>query len=82
MSTFPILYLYNPSNKTDKDAIYLDLCSDFRERIPQSINSFFLEGKSGKYMWIATLERGETYSWNLHYNMRTSYKKLEVVEIR
>ena len=82
MSTFPILYLYNPSNKTDKGVIYFDLCSDFRERIPQAINSFFLKNEYEKYMWIATLKREDTYSWNLHYNMRTSYKKLEVVEIR
>lgn len=82
MSTFPILYLYNPSNKTDRDAIYSDLCSNFRERIPQAINSLFLKNKYEEYMWIATLERGDTYSWNLNYNMRTSYKKLEVVEIK
>jgi hypothetical protein len=82
MSTFPILYLYNPKDKRDKEVIYFDLCSNFRERIPQAINSFFLKDKYDRYMWIATLEREDTYSWNLHYNRGTSYKKLEVIKIK
>ena len=83
MSTFPILYLYNPKNKRDKEAILSELHSYFIERVPQAINSFFLEDKYEKYMWIATFEVGQTYSWNLGYNnIGTSYKKLEVIKIK
>ena len=82
MSTFPILYLYNPSNKTNKDAIYLDLCSNFRERIPQAINSFFLKKSFPEFMWIATAERGDMYNWTLYSPLKPSFKRLEVVKIK
>ena len=82
MSTFPILYLYNPSNKTNKDAIYFDLCSNFRERIPQAINSFFLKKSLPEFMWIATVKRGDMYNWNLHNPLQSSFKLLEVIKIK
>ena len=82
MSTFPILYLYNPSNKTNKDAICIDLCSDLRERIPQAINSFFLKKSLPEFMWIATAKRGDMYNWNLHSTLGPSFKRLEVIKIK
>ena len=82
MSTFPILYLYNPSNKTNKDAIYLDLCSGFIERVPQAINSFFLKKSLPEFMWIATVKRGDMYNWNLHSPLQPSFKLLEIIKIK
>ena len=31
MSTFPILYLYNPKNKRDKEAISIELWSSYEK---------------------------------------------------
>ena len=82
MSTFPILYLYNPKNKRDKEAISYELQSGFIERVPQAINSFFLKKSLPEFMWIATAKRGDMYNWNLHSNIGISYKKLEVIKIK
>ena len=82
MSTFPILYLYNPSNKTDKDAISYELHSGFIERVPQAINSFFLKKSLSDFMWIATAKRGDRYNWTLYSPLRPSFKLLEVIKIK
>ena len=82
MSTFPILYLYNPSNKTDKDAISRELISGFIERVPQAINSFFLKKSLSDFMWIATAKRGDRYNWTLYSPLKPSFKRLEVVKIK
>ena len=82
MSTFPILYLYNPSNKTDKDAISRELISGFIERVPQAINSFFLKKSLPEFMWMAAVERGDMYNWNLHRPLQPSFKLLEVIKIK
>ena len=82
MSTFPILYLYNPSNKTDKDAISRELISGFIERVPQAINSFFLKKSLSDFMWIATAKRGDRYNWTLYSPLRPSFKPLEVIKIK
>ena len=82
MSTFPILYLYNPSNKTDKDAISRELISGFIERVPQAINSFFLKKSLSDFMWIATAKRGDRYNWTLYSPLQPSFKRLEVIKIK
>ena len=82
MSTFSILYLYNPSNKTDKDAISRELISGFIERVPQAINSFFLKKSLSDFMWIATAKRGDRYNWTLYSPLRPSFKPLEVIKIK
>lgn len=82
MSTFPTLYLYNPSNKRDKEAISRELISGFKKRVPQAINSFFLKKSFPEFMWIATAERGDMYNWTLYSPLKPSFKRLEVVEIK
>ena len=82
MSTFPILYLYNPSNKRDEEAISHELISGFIERVPQAINSFFLKKSLPEFMWIATARRGDMYNWNLHSTLQPSFKRLEVIKIK
>ena len=82
MSTFPILYLYNPSNKTDKDAISRELISGFIERVPQAINSFFLKKSFPDFMWIATAKRGDRYNWTLYSPLNPSFKLLETIKIK
>ena len=82
MSTFPILYLYNPSNKTDKKVISNELGSSYEERVPQAINSFFLKKSLPEFMWIATAKRGDMYNWNLHSTLQPSFKRLEVIKIK
>ena len=82
MSTFPILYLYNPSNKRDKEAISRELISGFIERVPQAINSFFLKKSLPEFMWIATAKRGDTYNWTLYNPLQPSFKLLEIIKIR
>lgn len=82
MSTFPILYLYNPSNKIDKDAISHELISGFMERVPQAINSFFLKKSLSDFMWIATAKRGDRYNWTLYSPLKPSFKLLEVIKIK
>ena len=82
MFIFPILYLYNPSNKTDKDAISRELISGFIERVPQAINSFFLKKSLSDFMWIATAKRGDRYNWTLYSPLKPSFKRLEVVKIK
>lgn len=82
MSTFPILYLYNPSNKRDEEVISYELHSGFIERVPQAINSFFLKKSSPEFMWIATAKRGDMYNWGLHRNLQPSFKLLEVIKIK
>ena len=82
MSTFPILYLYNPKNKRDKDAISYELQSGFIERVPQAINSFFLKKSFPDFMWIATAKRGDRYNWTLYSPLRPSFKPLEVIKIK
>ena len=82
MSTFPILYLYNPSNKRDEEAISYELWSGFIERVPQAINSFFLKKSLPEFMWIATVKRGDMYNWGLHSTLQPSFKLLEVVKIK
>ena len=82
MSTFPTLYLYNPSNKRDKEAISRELISGFIERVPQAINSFFLKKSLSDFMWIATAKRGDRYNWTLYSPLRPSFKLLEVIKIK
>ena len=82
MSTFPILYLYNPKNKRDKEVILSELHSDFIDRVPQAINSFFLKKSFREFMWIATAKRGDMYNWNLHSTLQPSFKRLEVIKIK
>ena len=82
MSTFPILYLYNPKNKRDKEVISYELQSGFIERVPQAINSFFLKKSFPEFMWIATAERGDMYNWTLYSPLKPSFKRLEVVKIK
>ena len=82
MSTFPILYLYNPKNKRDKDAISYELQSGFIERVPQAINSFFLKKSLPEFMWIATAKRGDMYNWGLHSTLQPSFKLLEIIKIK
>ena len=81
MSTFPTLYLYNPKNKRDKDTISYELHSGFIERVPQAINSFFLKKSLQEFMWIATVKRGDKYSWGLHDPLESSFKLLEVINV-
>ena len=82
MSTFPILYLYNPKDKRDKHFISYELRSSYDERIPQAINSFFLKKSLPEFMWIATVKRGDMYNWNLHSILQPSFKPLEVIKIK
>ena len=82
MSTFPILYLYNPSNKRDEVVISYELQSSYEERIPQAINSFFLKKSLPEFMWIATAKRGDMYNWTLYSPLRSSFKPLEVIKIK
>ena len=82
MSTFPILYLYNPKNKRDEEAISYELWSGFIERVPQAINSFFLKKSLPEFMWIATVKRGDMYNWGLHSTLQPSFKLLEVIKIK
>ena len=82
MSTFPILYLYNPSNKRDEEAISHELISGFIERVPQAINSFFLKKSFPDFMWIATAKRGDRYNWTLYSPLKPSFKRLEVIKIK
>ena len=82
MSTFPILYLYNPKNKRDEVVISNELRSSYEERIPQAINSFFLKKSIPEFMWIATAKRGDRYNWTLYSPLQPSFKLLEVIEIK
>ena len=82
MSTFPILYLYNPKDKRDKEAISSELISGFIERVPQAINSFFLKKSLSDFMWIATAKRGDMYNWTLYSPLKPSFKLLEVIKIK
>ena len=81
MSTFPILYLYNPKDKRDKDAISYELQSGLIERVPQAINSFFLKRSLPEFMWIATAKRGDMYNCGLHDPLESSFKLLEVIDV-
>ena len=82
MSTFPILYLYNPKNKRNKRVISNEICSSYEERQPQAINSFFLRGPHNHdYMWIATAKIGDRYNWSLHRLLEQFFKKLEVYNV-
>ena len=81
MSTFPILYLYKPENKRDKEVISYELQSGFIERVPQAINSFFLKKSLLEFMWIATVKRGDRYNWSLHDPLESSFKLLEVIDV-
>ena len=81
MSTFPILYLYNPKNKRDEVVISNELRSSYEERVPQAINSFFLKKSLSDFMWIATAERGDMYNWTLYSPLQPSFKRLEVIKI-
>ena len=81
MSTFPILYLYNPKNKRDKEAISYEICSSYEERPSQAINSFFLKKSLLEFMWIATVKRGYRYNWGLHDPLESSFKPLEVINV-
>lgn len=82
MSTFPILYLYNPKNKRDKYFISNELLSSYEDRQPQAINSFFLKKSLPEFMWIATAKRGDKYNWNLHRTLQPSFKLLEIIKIK
>ena len=81
MSTFPILYLYNPKNKRNKKVISNEICSSYEERPPQAINSFFLKKSLLEFMWIATVKRGDSYNWGLHNPLESSFKPLEVINV-
>ena len=81
MSTFPILYLYNPKNKINKWVIGRELRSSYEERQPQAINSFFLKNSLQEFMWIATVKRGDSYNWSLHDPLESSFKLLEVINV-
>ena len=81
MSTFPILYLYNPKNKRNKKVISEELWSSYEDRPPQAINSFFLRKSYGDFMWIVTVERGDGYNWSLHNPLESSFKLLEVIDV-
>ena len=81
MSTFPILYLYNPKNKRNKKVISNEICSSYEERPPQAINSFFLKKSLLEFMWIATVKRGDRYNWSLHDPLESSFKLLEVINV-
>ena len=81
MSTFPILYLYNPKNKRDKEAISIEIWCSYK-RVPQAINSFFLKKSLPEFMWIATAKRGDRYNWTLYSPLRPSFKPLEVIKIK
>ena len=81
MSTFPILYLYNPKNKRNKKVISEELWSSYEDRPSQAINSFFLRKSYGDFMWIANVERGDGYSWGLHNPLESSFKLLEVIYV-
>ena len=82
MSTFPTsLYLYNPKNKRNKRVIHGELCSFYEDRPPQAINSFFLKKSLRDFMWIATVKRGDGYSWCLHDPLESSFKLLEVIDV-
>ena len=80
MSTFPILYLYNPKDKRDKETISIELWSSY-VRVPQAINSFFLKRSLPEFMWIATVKRGDSYNWSLHDPLESSFKLLEVINV-
>ena len=82
MSTFPILYLYNPKDKRDKEIISYELQAGFIKRVPQAINSFFLKKSLPEFMWIATAERGDMYNWTLYSPLKPSFKRLEVIKIK
>lgn len=82
MSTFPILYLYNPKDKRDEKTISIGLHSFCEERQPQAINSFFLKRSLPEFMWIATVKRGDMYNWGLHRTLQPSFKLLEVIKIK
>ena len=81
MSTFPILYLYNPKDKRDKETISIELWSSY-VRVPQAINSFFLKKSFPDFMWIASVKRGDMYNWGLHRTLQPSFKLLEVIKIK
>ena len=81
MSTFPILYLYNPKDKRNKRVISNEICSSYEERPSQAINSFFLKKSLLEFMWIATVKRGDRYNWGLHDPLESSFKLLEVVNV-
>ena len=81
MSTFPILYLYNPENKRNKKVISNEICSSYEERPSQAINSFFLKKSLLEFMWIATVKRGDRYNWSLHDPLESSFKLLEVIDV-
>ena len=82
MSTFPILYLYNPKDKRDKETISIEILSSYEERQPQAINSFFLKKSLPEFMWIATAKRGDMYNWTLYSPLQPSFKLLEVIKIK
>lgn len=81
MSTFPILYLYNPRDKRNKRVISNEICSTYEERPSQAINSFFLKKSLLEFMWIATVKRGDGCYWGLHDPLESSFELLEVVDV-
>lgn len=81
MSTFPILYLYNPKNKRNKKVIGTEICSSREDRLPKAINSFFLRKYYRYFMWIITIKRGDRYQWSLHDPLESSFKLLEVINV-
>ena len=78
MSTFPILYLYNPKDKGDKETISIELRSSYEKRQPQAINSFFLKRSLPEFMWIATVKRGDMYNWGLYRALQPSFKVIKI----
>ena len=74
------MYLYKPSSY-NPEVIGREICHSGRlDYVKASINSFFLKGKYGKYMWRKSFYSG--YNWSLHKPLEPSFKKLIKIGVK
>ena len=75
-----LMYLYKPSSY-NPEVIGKEICfSGCLDRVKASINSFFLKGKYGGYMWRKFFYND--YSWSLHKPLEPSFKKLIKIGVK
>ena len=74
------MYLYKPSSY-NPEVIGREICYHGRlDYVEASINSFFLKGKYGGYMWRKSFHND--YSWSLHKPLEPSFKKLIKIGVK
>ena len=74
------MYLYKPSSY-NPEVIGKEICyTNSLAYVKASINSFFLKGERGVYMWRKSFYNG--YNWSLHKPLEPSFKKLIKIGVK